>query len=84
MLASCCTADSLDEYFQLGESTALEILRKFYTAVVFAYGVEYLRQPTHHDLEKLLAKKTQRGFSGMIGSIDCMHWEWMNFSTVWA
>ncbi|CAN0865478.1 Protein ANTAGONIST OF LIKE HETEROCHROMATIN PROTEIN 1 [Linum grandiflorum] len=84
MLASGCTADSLDEYFQLGESTALEILRKFCNAIVQTYGDEYLREPTHHDLEKLLTKATQRGFPGMIGSIDCMHWEWRNCPTAWA
>ncbi|CAN0845714.1 hypothetical protein LINGRAHAP2_LOCUS4183 [Linum grandiflorum] len=84
MLASGYTADSLDEYFQLGVSTDLEILRKFCTAVVQTYGHEYLREPTHHDLEKLLAKATQRGFPDMIGSIDCMHWEWRNYPTAWA
>ncbi|CAN0912686.1 hypothetical protein LINGRAHAP2_LOCUS27486 [Linum grandiflorum] len=84
MLASGCTADSRDEYFQLGESTALEILRKFCNAIVQTYGDEYLREPTHHDLEKLLMKATQRGFPGMIGSIDCMHWEWRNYPTAWA
>ncbi|CAN0920676.1 Protein ANTAGONIST OF LIKE HETEROCHROMATIN PROTEIN 1 [Linum grandiflorum] len=84
MLASGCTADSLDEYFQLGESTALDILKKFCTAIVNVYGVEYLREPTREDLEKLLAKASQRGFPGMIGSIDCMHWEWRNCPTGWA
>ncbi|CAN1298565.1 hypothetical protein LINPERPRIM_LOCUS23878 [Linum perenne] len=84
MLASGCTADSLDEYFQLGESTALDNLRKLCTAVVYVYGPQYLREPTREDLQKLLRKASQRGFPGMIGSIDCMHWEWRNCPTAWA
>ena len=24
-----------------------------------------------------------RGFPGMIGSINCMNWEWKNFPTAW-
>jgi hypothetical protein len=26
----------------------------------------------------LLAKAEERGFPGMLGSIDCMHWQWRN------
>ncbi|CAN1317227.1 hypothetical protein LINPERPRIM_LOCUS30355 [Linum perenne] len=84
MLAFGCTVDSLDEYFQLGESTALDNLRKFCTAVIHVYGPQYLREPTREDLQKLLCKASQRGFPGMIGSIDCMHWEWRNYPTALA
>ncbi|CAN1310523.1 hypothetical protein LINPERPRIM_LOCUS28101 [Linum perenne] len=66
MLASGCTTDPLDEYFQLGESTALENLQKFCTAVVRVYGPQYLREPTREDLQKLLRKASQRGFPGII------------------
>lgn len=31
----------------------------------------------------LLAKAQERGFPGMIESIDCMHWEWENCPTTW-
>ena len=42
------------------------------------FGDEYLRRPIPADLQRLLAVGEYRGFPGMIGSIDCMHWEWKN------
>ncbi|XP_018435618.1 uncharacterized protein LOC108807889 [Raphanus sativus] len=44
---------------------------------------EYLRRPTAEDLQQLLDVGKVRGFPGMIGSIDCMHWEWKNCPTAW-
>uniref|UniRef100_A0A0D3AQ37 DDE Tnp4 domain-containing protein n=1 Tax=Brassica oleracea var. oleracea TaxID=109376 RepID=A0A0D3AQ37_BRAOL len=43
----------------------------------------YRRRPTPEDLERLLHIGEERGFPGMIGSIDCMHWEWKNCPTAW-
>ncbi|KAJ9542887.1 hypothetical protein OSB04_029393 [Centaurea solstitialis] len=36
---------------------------------------EYLKKPTKDDLARLLYVGDQRGFPGMIGSIDCMYWQ---------
>uniref|UniRef100_A0A0D3AMD4 DDE Tnp4 domain-containing protein n=1 Tax=Brassica oleracea var. oleracea TaxID=109376 RepID=A0A0D3AMD4_BRAOL len=44
---------------------------------------EYLRRPTTEDLQRLLDIGEIRGFPGMVGSIDCMHWEWKNCPTAW-
>uniref|UniRef100_A0A0D3D7Y3 Uncharacterized protein n=1 Tax=Brassica oleracea var. oleracea TaxID=109376 RepID=A0A0D3D7Y3_BRAOL len=44
---------------------------------------EYLRRPTPEDLQRLLDVGEVRGFPGMIGSIDCMHWKWKNCPTAW-
>ena len=63
---------------QLGESTALETLKRFCRAVVNVYGEEYLRRPNENDLAKILAVSEERGFPGMLGSLDCMHWGWKN------
>ncbi|XP_062030454.1 uncharacterized protein LOC133746262 [Rosa rugosa] len=54
------------------------------TAALRMLAYEYLRAPTAADLRRLLAKAERRGFPGMIGSIDCMHWQWKNCPTGWA
>ncbi|CAN0916005.1 hypothetical protein LINGRAHAP2_LOCUS29464 [Linum grandiflorum] len=84
MLAYGCSADSLDKYCRMGESTTLECLRKFCTAIITIYGPQYLRAPTVEDLRRLLDHSSRCGFPGMIGSIDCMHWEWKNCPSAWA
>ncbi|CAH9101109.1 unnamed protein product [Cuscuta epithymum] len=84
MLANGCSADSLDQLCRLGESTTLSCLKKFCKAIIGTYGSWYLRTPNPNDLRRLLEKATKRGFPGMIGSIDCMHWEWRNCPTAWA
>jgi hypothetical protein len=83
MLAYGTSADQLDEFVRLGASTVLLTLQKFCESVIRIYGAEYLRKPTPADLELLLAENAARGFPGMIGSIDCMHWSWKNCPTAW-
>ena len=83
MLAYGCAADAVDEYLRLGESTALSCLSNFTEGVILLFGNEYLRRPTPEDLQRLLDIGEIRGFPGMIGSIDCMHWEWKNCPTAW-
>jgi hypothetical protein len=61
---------------RVGESIALKCLRKFVVTVVEVFGFEYLRLPNEQDTVKLLAIGESRGFSGMFGFIDCMHWGW--------
>ncbi|XP_062205215.1 uncharacterized protein LOC133907222 [Phragmites australis] len=53
-------------------------LRKFVQAVVLLFSDEHLRAPTVEDTARLLAIGEQRGFPGMLGNIDCMHWVWKN------
>ena len=81
MLAYGSAADAVDEYLRLGESTALSCLHNFTDGIIQLFGEEYLRGPTPEDLQRLLDIGEKRGFPGMVGSIDCMHWEWKNFPT---
>ena len=75
MLAYGVAADFMDEYVRIGESTAIESLKYFVKAVVDIFSNKYLRSPNSNDIAKLLAVGESRGFPGMLGSIDCMHWK---------
>lgn len=70
--------DRVDEYLRMGETTTRVTVEKFTDFVIAQFGQQYLRTPTREDLERLLHVGAQRGFPGMMGSIDCMHWEWKN------
>ncbi|XP_020161157.1 uncharacterized protein [Aegilops tauschii subsp. strangulata] len=83
MLAYGIPGDLVDEYVRMSETTCLMSMYKFCQAVIKVFGPEYLRQPTAADTERLLATNTARGFPGMLGSIDCMHWEWKNCQFAW-
>ncbi|CAL1380650.1 unnamed protein product [Linum trigynum] len=78
MLAYGSPADQLDDYMRMGQNTVLEFFRNFCRAIFGMYSSTYLCAPTPADLW------IQRGFPGMIGSIDCMHWEWRNCPTSWT
>ncbi|BBH02125.1 hypothetical protein Prudu_012596 [Prunus dulcis] len=61
--------------------------RPLYPQWTFAgavYGQWYIRSPNSADLYRLLHKASRRGFPGMLGSLDYMHWEWKNCPTAWA
>ncbi|KAF5449965.1 hypothetical protein F2P56_012194 [Juglans regia] len=83
MLAYGVTADLMDEYIRIGESTARQSMKKFVKAIVSIFGGEYLRSPNSSDIVRLLDAGQRRGFPGMLGSIDCMHWKWKNCPTAW-
>ncbi|XP_020253504.1 putative nuclease HARBI1 [Asparagus officinalis] len=84
MLVYGTSADATDEYIRIGESTTIECLKRFCRAVIEVFGEEYLRHPTTGDITRLLKKGEERGFPGMLGSLDCMHWKWKNCPTAWA
>ncbi|XP_050108562.1 uncharacterized protein LOC126587529 [Malus sylvestris] len=83
MMAYGSPADSIDETHGMFESTCLDTFQEFCDTIVQLYKEEYLREPNQEDLNRLLRKAEDRGFSGMIGSLDCMHWDWKNCTTRW-
>jgi hypothetical protein len=83
MIAYGVPADAMDDFVCVGESTELKCLRRFTVAVVKVFGPEYLRPLNEQDTAELLAIRAKSGFSGMLGSINCMHWGWKNCPTAW-
>ena len=75
MLAYGFAADYVDEYVRIGESTAIESLKRFVKAIVSIFSEKYMRSPNKLDIARLLKEGDNRGFPGMLVSIDCMHWK---------
>ncbi|CAN6338303.1 unnamed protein product [Urochloa humidicola] len=84
MLGYGTSADQLDEVLKIAASTCLEILGKFVECVIEVFGEKYIRPRRADELEKILQENEARGFPGMYGSIDCMHWSWKNCPKGWA
>ena len=84
MLAYGVPVDATDEYVKIGESTSIKSLKRFCRAIVEVFACQYLRSPNENDIARLLYIGEQRGFPGMLGSLDCMHWKWKNCPTAWA
>ncbi|CAL5439441.1 unnamed protein product [Camellia sinensis] len=76
-------ADAVDDYISIGENTAIQSLQQFCNSVIEIFGEEYLISPTPTDIARLLAIGEVRGFPSMLGSLDCMHWEWKNCPKAW-
>uniref|UniRef100_A0A0D3DBE3 DDE Tnp4 domain-containing protein n=1 Tax=Brassica oleracea var. oleracea TaxID=109376 RepID=A0A0D3DBE3_BRAOL len=84
MLAYGLPAYVVDEYIKIGESRTIESMKNFCRAIVEIFSAQYLRSPTPDDVSRLLYIGEKRGFPGMFGSLDCMHWKWKNCPTAWA
>ncbi|XP_021822866.1 uncharacterized protein LOC110764250 [Prunus avium] len=83
MLTYSSSANQVDEITWMGKSSTLESLVRFCDTVGTLYTRDYLHRPMPRDLQQLLQKAEARGFPGIIGSIDCMHWQWKNCPTTW-
>jgi hypothetical protein len=47
------------------------------------FDEEYSRAPNAQDMVRLLEFKKNPSFSGMLGSIDCIHYSWKNYPAAW-
>ncbi|CAM8890834.1 unnamed protein product [Rhodiola kirilowii] len=77
--------------FRMGRHVFLLLWKLFQTLIhTFVKGSmlvekksEYLRKPNSDDIQRLLQMGEAHGFPGMMGSIDCMHWQWKNCPKAW-
>ncbi|GKB67920.1 ALP1-like protein [Tanacetum coccineum] len=71
--------DALDAYLQIAERTSRECLDNFTKCIHVLYNHKFLRRPSATDIEKTYKLHEEKhGLPGMLGSIDCMHWDWKN------
>ncbi|GJU80635.1 ALP1-like protein [Tanacetum coccineum] len=71
--------DAFDEYLQIAERTSRECLDHFTKCIHVLYYDKFLRRPTATDIQKTYELHEEKhGLPGMLGSIDCMHWDWKN------
>ncbi|KAK9047947.1 hypothetical protein SSX86_033091 [Deinandra increscens subsp. villosa] len=84
VLAYGTTTDINDEYLKMAKKTTRDTLEHFAKGMRILYGPRYLRKSTWNDLQLLYDQHDKKyGLPGMIGSIDCKHWQWDNCPTAW-
>jgi hypothetical protein len=67
--------DTIDVYLKLEKITVLECLEYYCLGIIEYFEDGFLHRPTVADTQRLLAKTEERGFLGILGSIDCMYWQ---------
>ncbi|XP_057744590.1 uncharacterized protein LOC130962388 [Arachis stenosperma] len=77
------STDAVDDYVRIGERCTIKCLKKFVEGVISVFKDEYLQKPNPNDIRRLLQMTEGRGFPGMLGSINCMHWQWKNCPNAW-
>ncbi|XP_074365340.1 uncharacterized protein LOC141706505 [Apium graveolens] len=82
MIAYEVPADSVDDYIQIGESTAIESLRKFVISINQIFGEQYLRSPNKIDIKRLTKIAEKKGFPGTLNDINVL--DRSNLFSEWA
>jgi hypothetical protein len=83
VLAHGILADYADMYLRIREDTTTESVRRFCKVMIRVFGPTYLQAPNEQYISRLLGENAARGWPGMLGSVDCMHWRWKNCPKAW-
>jgi len=62
--------DRGDEYVRLSQATTELAMRKLVEYLVDDVGPLYLRPPSHREVDGILARKSERGLPGCLGSLN--------------
>ena len=77
-LAYGIPSDLCHDLFDVSETTASKCMKEISRTVVDVFSVEYLREPTLDDLQRIEKKCRMVGFPGCAGAVDCAGWYWKN------
>ncbi|GKD04563.1 hypothetical protein Tco_1179537 [Tanacetum coccineum] len=78
-LAYGIAPDEFDEHLQIIERCSREFLDNFTKCIYILYVEAFLRKPNLEGIQNIYAlHEEEHGLPRMVGSIDCIHWDWKN------
>ncbi|XP_026434080.1 uncharacterized protein LOC113331596 [Papaver somniferum] len=80
-LCKAVPPDRIEDYTAMDAPTIYRYLKRFLDALMYGSNDKYIRRPSKDDTKRLLIENVGRGFPGMLGSIDCLHWQLGAFPT---
>lgn len=75
-LAYGSCSDELDEHFQISETSMDEAKEAFCDVVIENFEHCYLPPMSTMLARRIIQQNEQFGWPGLLGSLDCSHWEW--------
>jgi hypothetical protein len=77
MLCTGSAADAIVDNYGLAESTLLQYLKRFCTALLSTdFAMQQLRLPTVDEVRSIERRYARLGFPGSLGCIGCSGVEW--------
>ena len=70
------SADELDEHYQISDTTLDEAKEIFCDVVIAKFEDTYLPRMSPSLARDVIRKHEEIGWPGLLGSLDCSHWEW--------